>query len=676
MTSVHEDVIKDVQQTAVSEAAGELRKALRLAFENIIDPPKEQSEPMSQPSAPSPVQTQPSRQEVPQETKISFLPTIKQPNAKQENKAEALKQIRPLECLASRANTNSVQQSERPQTSVTDNEIEVPQPTARQKTSPKYNTPPSMQTIPTDLFQTAHNILELKAKEEAAKASLAAKENRKDEPNQTNSVQEHSSSEHNDAHTPRSHDRLTSKSSGDHERATSKGVDPRNPHHQEGGEILAVEQVDDTKRDSDIDPKPMQSPETFAAYDSGRKAKVAEIPRKSQIEAKKLNSISDGETMDVEALHDNNATAPTTEQRRGRKRRKPTAKLVVDGVGTRKRRRKSKLQHDARTEVEEGGRDKRKRGRKDAASTPSKRPRKIRRQNDAVANMESERVTEKRSGRKRGKSSEKGIDPAVAALIDPQNPNRPRSYEVLEPTCIPEDYERQTRVLQVLENLLEHEYSSLFAEPVDLGDEGQSSYLREIKNPMDLGTIANRLKKGTPQQSFFENVNEVLADIELVWWNCAHFNAQYDPVVQDMYRCKEELSVLLQCLALNEENPKTLQERSEIRENTNAAHNGAREEIPEGDEVASDTNQKQRANSSIKDPSDLNNGQLLGKEGAIFRYVGQRKASKRKAWCLCTVTGYDETSRSYTLLWEDKSETRNATIGVGSMFNIHRFRKE
>ncbi|KAI0559032.1 Bromodomain containing protein [Gracilaria domingensis] len=393
MTSVHEDVIKDVRKTAVSEAAGQLRKALRLAFENIIDPPKEQSEPMSQPSAQSPVQAQPRRQEAPQETEISFLPTIKEPNAKRENKAEALKQVRPLESLASRAHTNSVQQSERPQTSITDNEIKVPQPTAIRKTSPKYNTPPSMQTIPTYLFQSAHNILELKAKEEAAKASLAANKNRKDEPNQTNSV-------------------------------------------------------DDTKRDSYIDPKPMQSPETFAAYDSGREAKVAEIPRKSQIEAKKLKNISDSETMDVEALHDNNATAPTTEQRRGRKRRKPPAKLVVDGVGTRKRRRKSNLQHDACTEVEESGREN-----------------EIRRQNNAVANIESERVTEKRSGRKRGKSSEKGI----------------------------------------------------FAERVDLGDEGQSSYLREIKNPMDLGTIANRLKKGAPQQRFVENVNKVLADIKLLW---------------------------------------------------------------------------------------------------------------------------------------------------------------
>lgn len=53
-------------------------------------------------------------------------------------------------------------------------------------------------------------------------------------------------------------------------------------------------------------------------------------------------------------------------------------------------------------------------------------------------------------------------------------------------------------------------------------------YLAIVKRPMDLGTIRNRLEKG----EVYNTVNDVFADVALVWSNCRMYNDDGDPIME------------------------------------------------------------------------------------------------------------------------------------------------
>ncbi|CAN8069735.1 unnamed protein product [Agarophyton chilense] len=677
MTSAREDVVKDVQQTAVSEAAVELRRTLRKAFDAIIEPPKEQPKPEPQSTRITQPQKQATNKAPPEIGKALSPPNgqLPNPNGGQENSSEALDQTpSPLRGKA-QANDQSAQRSTQgSQNSEFANGINAFKPSASGKTPPKTKPISSIQTIPTDLFQTAHNILELKSKKKEGDSSLAEKENRKNEPTETQAASlELSSPKPNTLQCLASQDRPASESPKNPPEAPSRAVDF--PYSEDGllkedkkeaveGENSHVESVDKSC-------SPM--PQTSSANELGHACETAKMRRRSQEVADDPKRKARGGGMSEK---DPDAETPRSSKKRVRKPRKSSDMPVADEIPTPKRRRKSQAQLDSNIEVEEGSKASRKRGRREIESDLSGRPRKAHKKSPIAASKGSERITEKRTGRKRGKGYKPVLNPAVAVLIDPQNPNRPRRYGMSNPSCVPKDYEAQVQVLEILENLLENDCASSFAEPVDLGDEGQSSYLQVIKNPMDLGTIVNRLKEGTSQLGHFRTVNEVLADIELVWWNCAQFNGSFDPVVEDMARCRVKLSLSFECLAIGCDTATIQQGRSQTQEKNNGVKGKARAERSKHPEAASKTAREEKVKNDSENPRDLNNGRLLGKQGVIFRYVENEDGKKRKEWSPCTITEYDAASRSYTILWEDKTETRNATIGPGCIFNIHRFRAD
>lgn len=67
----------------------------------------------------------------------------------------------------------------------------------------------------------------------------------------------------------------------------------------------------------------------------------------------------------------------------------------------------------------------------------------------------------------------------------------------------------------------------LFNEPVDPEALGIPNYFEVVKEPMDLGTIYERLTEGEQQNwqhCSYQSAGEVLRDVGLVWSNCVLFN--------------------------------------------------------------------------------------------------------------------------------------------------------
>lgn len=245
-----------------------------------------------------------------------------------------------------------------------------------------------------------------------------------------------------------------------------------------------------------------------------------------------------------------------------------------------------------------------------------------------------------------------------------------------KPFCIPEDYEDQCKVLQALTKLLEKDFADPFAEPLDTGDEGCSSYLQVIVNPMDIGTIVKRIKASSRKRAFFNNVNEIYEDIELVWWNCAAFNGKFDPVVDAMERCKIHLSIHLENVGISSGGLKKQRRRSA---KVVSPPIPVEDELMERPKKTSITSISPRtpttagspiATTSVPASNVLNDGLLLGKQGVIFRYI---EGQNLKRWCRCTISAFDSSTNSYSIVWDDNTVTKGATIGPGCMFNIHRF---
>jgi hypothetical protein len=107
-----------------------------------------------------------------------------------------------------------------------------------------------------------------------------------------------------------------------------------------------------------------------------------------------------------------------------------------------------------------------------------------------------------------------------------------------------EGYQQGLQVLSVIHEmvnkLIDYDFGETFGEPVDLMIIG---YKEMIKNPMDLGTIRDKLVNGayvehlSASGEWDEVTLAVLKDIELVWHNCFTFNREGSAI----YRMAEVL---------------------------------------------------------------------------------------------------------------------------------------
>lgn len=79
---------------------------------------------------------------------------------------------------------------------------------------------------------------------------------------------------------------------------------------------------------------------------------------------------------------------------------------------------------------------------------------------------------------------------------------------------------------KIVLGLLSKPESFAFREPVDWKGLNLLDYPEVVKNPMDLGTIRKKLEANE-----YRNVNEVAADIRLVWSNCMLYNRDGSEVI-------------------------------------------------------------------------------------------------------------------------------------------------
>lgn len=85
----------------------------------------------------------------------------------------------------------------------------------------------------------------------------------------------------------------------------------------------------------------------------------------------------------------------------------------------------------------------------------------------------------------------------------------------------------------LLEKLMKHKHGWVFNKPVDAAALGLHDYFEIIKNPMDLGTVKDRLN-----QNWYKSPLEFAEDVRLVFQNAMTYN----PKGQDVYVMAEQMS--------------------------------------------------------------------------------------------------------------------------------------
>jgi len=86
--------------------------------------------------------------------------------------------------------------------------------------------------------------------------------------------------------------------------------------------------------------------------------------------------------------------------------------------------------------------------------------------------------------------------------------------------------ETKAMLMASLTTVMQHPDADIFCEPVPV--ELIPGYAEEIKTPMDLGSVANKLKRGG--KSGYSKVRSFLHDVTLVWENCREFNGNGHPL--------------------------------------------------------------------------------------------------------------------------------------------------
>ena len=95
--------------------------------------------------------------------------------------------------------------------------------------------------------------------------------------------------------------------------------------------------------------------------------------------------------------------------------------------------------------------------------------------------------------------------------------------EVEESAPILYHWEKVSR--RMISNLMKHQKAWIFNEPVQPEKHNVNDYFDIITEPMDFGTIEKNLKHHA-----YPSMQKFLADIELVFKNCYHYNGEQSAV--------------------------------------------------------------------------------------------------------------------------------------------------
>lgn len=90
------------------------------------------------------------------------------------------------------------------------------------------------------------------------------------------------------------------------------------------------------------------------------------------------------------------------------------------------------------------------------------------------------------------------------------------------------------KFLEILKTLFHDNQSTAFQEPVDYIELNLPEYPEIIKNPMDLGTIKEKLENDE-----YSDINEITNDFDLIWENCFTFNKVGSEIYKMAQYCKK-----------------------------------------------------------------------------------------------------------------------------------------
>ena len=90
------------------------------------------------------------------------------------------------------------------------------------------------------------------------------------------------------------------------------------------------------------------------------------------------------------------------------------------------------------------------------------------------------------------------------------------------------------KFFEILKVLFQDNQSSAFQEPVDYIELNIPEYPEIIKNPMDLGTIKEKLENDE-----YSDINQIVNDFDLIWENCFTFNKVGSDIYKSAQYCKK-----------------------------------------------------------------------------------------------------------------------------------------
>ncbi|CAO3588136.1 unnamed protein product [Absidia cylindrospora] len=94
--------------------------------------------------------------------------------------------------------------------------------------------------------------------------------------------------------------------------------------------------------------------------------------------------------------------------------------------------------------------------------------------------------------------------------------------------------QEQAYCIKTLTALMKHRKAIAFLQPVDVVAFNIPDYLQIVKQPMDLGTVSQKLNSHQ-----YETVDAFLADIQLIFYNCYLYNNAQDPVSLDAKKLEQ-----------------------------------------------------------------------------------------------------------------------------------------
>lgn len=271
---------------------------------------------------------------------------------------------------------------------------------------------------------------------------------------------------------------------------------------------------------------------------------------------------------------------------------------------------------------------------------------------------------------------------------DPLDPKRPRGYQDNRALCPPQDFAKQQKILNALREVLAMTDADPFSQPVGPKDSFYAEYRKVIPNPMDLETIRNRLEQTKPEEGYYRSIREIQEDINLVWWNCRRYNRTLDPIVGCAERCQQKFTMLLEKMNIRADENRQSRRRSSTRmgpSNETKLEPGKRATkvtqkitakiVPKVVPKITPKRAKSGAEKSSEkhegkaDSENLNDGQLVGRKGLIFKEI-----RNKKIWSSANVLAFDEKTSTYKIRWEDNNKiVKNISFGPNGTFPIHRF---